>query len=138
MSSQRAQERYEQLRSTGRVEIHESLRHQAEHRDKAGQRLQTSSLSWSDIEAVTGQYVGGRWPSKGAYTVFLHLGPAAYARYHEGLGPMARRLEKANSRLFGAGSVALRRFQGGSMSLEDLLRRAHRDFGPDATMRRRT
>jgi len=210
MSLQRAQERCRQLRSTGRVEIPESLRHQAlvllgclaftaigvagliarwsdlgsvgrmltdaavwmsllavgffgvvgipallvqmrlrsslvlpwdgieEHRDNFGQRLQTSSLSWSDIEAVTGQYVGGRWPSKGAYTVFLHLRPEAYRRYHEGLSPMARRLEKANSRLFGAGSVALRRFQGGSKLLEQLLQRAHRDFGADPTTRRMT
>lgn len=101
----------------------------AEHRMKKGERVTVSMTAWRDITGFSGMYLGGRWPFKGQYTVFMHLVPDAYAAYRAGLSPTMRRLDSANASMFGHGRIALRRFSGGPKALHELLDRAHRDFG---------
>lgn len=101
----------------------------AEHRVKNGERVTTSATAWCDIEGFSGQYIGGRWPAKGQYTVFMHLRPEGHARYLSQLSPAMGRLQSLNEKLTGPGRIALRRFAGGPKSLHELLDRAHREFG---------
>ena len=101
----------------------------AEHRMKKGERVTVSMTAWRDITGFSAMYLGGRWPFKGQYTVFMHLVPGAYAAYRAGLSPTMRRLDSANASMFGHGRIALRRFSGGPKALHELLDRAHRDFG---------
>ncbi|MFD5867876.1 hypothetical protein ACFWGD_04565 [Corynebacterium sp. NPDC060344] len=104
----------------------------AEHRMKKGERLTTSATSWRDIEGFSAQYTGGRWHTKGQYTVFMHLRPEVHARYRASLSPMMGGLQSLNEKLSAPGTIALRRFAGGPKALHELLERAHREFGSDS------
>ena len=100
-----------------------------EHTVKKGERVLTATTAWSDIEAISGNLVGGWWPAKGQYLVFIHLRPEAHGNYRDAMHPAMRPVESLNSPMFGRGSVALRRYAGGPKVMHELLDRALRDFG---------
>lgn len=101
----------------------------AEYRQKKGEQAVTWSTAWRDIEAVTSRHVGGRWPYKGQFIVFLQLLSSTFDSYRSGLNPTGRGLGSVNSAMFGRGMVGLKRFAGGQKTMFELLDQAHRDFG---------
>lgn len=99
-----------------------------EYRQKRGDKIVTFATEWREIEAVTARHVGGRWPYKGQFMVFLQLRPARHDAYRSGLNPAVRGLDSVNSAMFGDGLVALKRYAGGQKAMFELVERAHRDF----------
>ncbi|MFC3849990.1 hypothetical protein ACFORJ_07405 [Corynebacterium hansenii] len=97
-----------------------------EYHVKDGKRTMLWEFSWSDIESVSGRYLGERWPHRGFYNVFLALTPDRYARYVDTLPPANRRVLQ---NLYGKRDVPMRSFTGGPKALHQLLDRAHREFG---------
>lgn len=100
-----------------------------EHRTRHGLRERVAHMTWQDVEWISGERVGGRWPHKGTLLVVLHLTPERYGRYLADLSPRQRRLERWNNNITGPLTIAMRRYSSGPVAMIELLQLAHQRYG---------
>lgn len=108
------------------------------HQSKKSQRVRVMAIDWKDIEDISGQYIGGSWPSKGQCTVFLRLTPERYAQMLSELNTYTRRFGKVHSTMFGERTISLPRFSGGAKAMHELMERIHREQVSESYFHRST